>query len=153
LATQLFDQFQRAGHRLTRPRWAVLQVLQSHGEHLSLAEVLARGRKLYPGLSRATVYRTLELLTELGLIRPIYLGERGSRVVCVEGGHHHMVCLECGAAIHFDDCLIQDYEQTLGERTGFQIRGHLLEFYGVCRQCRQRSAVDCRESGAEANRA
>ena len=85
LATKL----KRAGYKLTAPRQAVEQVLEHEGEHLSPNEVLALGRQIYPQLSRATVYRTLDLLTDLGLVRPIYLGDNRQRYVTGQGGHHH----------------------------------------------------------------
>ncbi|MBC8254239.1 MAG: transcriptional repressor [Ardenticatenia bacterium] len=74
MADQLADRLRQEGYRLTAPRRAVLQVLKEGEEHLSPAEVLEQGRVTYPALSRATVYRTLELLTGMGLLRPIYLG-------------------------------------------------------------------------------
>jgi Fur family ferric uptake transcriptional regulator len=133
---ELADRLQQAGYKLTAPRRAVLQVLEA-GEHLGPAEVLERGRAIYPTLSRATVYRTLELLTELGVIRPIYLGDAGPCFTSAEGGHQHLVCSDCGAVIEFDECGVSELEQTLAEQLGFEIQSHLLEFYGRCRTCRE----------------
>lgn len=128
---------QSAGFKLTLPRQAVLEVLESSEGHLTPAEVLARAQSIYPSLGRATVYRTLELLTNLGVVRPIFLGERGVCLTLAEGGHHHLVCNDCGAVIEFDECTVGELEQELAQRLNFQIRGHLLEFYGLCAQCRQ----------------
>ena len=136
MATSLVDQLREAGYRLTEPRHAVLQVIEDAGQHLSPAEILQRGRVIYPDLGRATVYRTLDLLTELGILRPIYLGEGGSRIARVEGGHHHLVCLNCGSAVSFDECPIREMKQTLAQRFGFQVKGHMLELYGLCQDCR-----------------
>jgi Fur family ferric uptake transcriptional regulator len=137
MARNLGLRLQAAGYRLTAPRRAVIQVLESDNGHLSPAEVLRRGQRIHPKLSRATVYRTLEVLTSMGLMRPLFLGERGSQVTCVEGGHHHLLCLSCGRTIHFDDCLVQQVEELIATRVGFDIKSHLLEFYGVCRDCRE----------------
>ncbi len=136
MATSLVDRLREAGYRLTAPRRAVLQVLESAGQHLSPAEILQRGQAIYPDLGRATVYRTLDLLTELGILRPIYLGEGGSRIARVEGGHHHLVCLNCGSAVSFDECPIREMKQALAQRFGFQVKGHMLELYGLCQDCR-----------------
>lgn len=136
------ERLQGAGYRLTAPRQAVLQVVETEKGHLSPAEVLRRGQIIYPQLSRATVYRTLDILTDLGLLRPLYMGERGSQVACVAGGHHHLLCLACGRTTHFDDCLIQQVEQMIATRLGFQIKSHLLEFYGLCRDCRAHPSSD-----------
>ena len=132
----LTRRLQHAGFKLTPPRRAVLEALAGSDEHLTPGEVLARAQAIYPALGRATVYRTLDLLTSLGVVRPIFLGARGLCLTLAEGGHHHLVCSDCGAVIEFDDCPVQHLEQELSERLGFQIRGHLLEFYGVCGKCR-----------------
>ena len=132
LATKL----KRAGYKLTAPRQAVAQVLEHEGEHLSPSEVLALGRQIYPKLSRATVYRTLDLLTDLGLVRPIYLGDNRQRYVTGQGGHHHLVCVDCGAAFEFDGCQADRLGVMLSEQFQFEIHSHLLEFYGLCQTCR-----------------
>lgn len=128
---------QSAGYKLTLPRQAVLEVLESSDGHLTPAEVLERAQAIYPSLGRATVYRTLELLTSLGVVRPIFLGERGLCLTLAEGGHHHLVCSDCGAVIEFDECTVGELEPELAQRLNFQIRGHLLEFYGLCEQCHE----------------
>ncbi len=128
---------QTAGFKLTPPRQAVLEALESGDGHMTPAEVLERAQAIYPSLGRATVYRTLELLTSLGVVRPIFLGERGVCLTLAEGGHHHLVCSDCGAVIEFDECTVSELEQELAQRLNFQIRGHLLEFYGLCEQCHQ----------------
>jgi Fur family ferric uptake transcriptional regulator len=135
--TGLTAKLKRAGYKLTEPRLAVIQVLEQEDKHLSPEEVLALGQHIYPMLSRATVYRTLDLLTELGLIRPIYLGDTRQRYVTAQGGHHHLVCTDCGAAFEFEGCQANQLAAVLSERFGFEIHSHLLEFYGLCETCRQ----------------
>lgn len=134
--SKLADQLERAGYKLTPARRAVLQVLEGEDAHLTHAEVLARGQAIYPVLGRATVYRTLEILTGLGVVRPIFLGERGTCFARADGGHHHLICADCGAVIEFEECTVQELQQELAQRLNFLIRGHLLEFYGLCDQCR-----------------
>nr|MBC7245266.1 transcriptional repressor [Chloroflexota bacterium] len=144
------ERLQQAGYRITRPRRAVLQVLESEGEFLSPAEVLARGQAIYPALSRATVYRTLEILAQLGLLCMIHAGEARSRVACVEmhhRGHHLLLCVSCGNVIPFEECVVSDLEALLAQRLGFQIKGHLLEFYGLCEECRERQKAEVLEEG------
>lgn len=135
MSTRFARTVQSAGFKLTPPRQAVLEALESGDGHMTPAEVLGRAQAIYPGLGRATVYRTLELLTSLGVVRPIFLGERGVCLTLAEGGHHHLVCSDCGAVIEFDECAVGELEQELAQRLNFQIRGHLLEFYGLCEQC------------------
>ncbi len=134
----LADRLRETGHKITGPRRAVLHVLETAGQHVSPAEVLEQGRAIYPALSRATVYRTLDLLVDLGVLRPVCTGARGSQVVFVEGGHHHMICLDCGAVIHFDACAMDDLGQSLAERFGFQVKSHMLEVYGRCEDCQKK---------------
>jgi Fur family ferric uptake transcriptional regulator len=133
--SDLSARLRRAGYKLTAPRAAVIHVLENGGEHLSPAEVLALGRQTYPGLSRASVYRTLDLLSELGFIRPIMLGDTCQRYVASEGGHHHLVCSGCGAVYDFERCGVDRLAAALAEEYHFEIRSHLLEFYGLCQRC------------------
>ncbi|PWH20598.1 MAG: transcriptional repressor [Ardenticatenia bacterium] len=137
----LAEALRRAGYKLTAPRKAIIQVLEQEGEHLSSGEVLMLGRQIYPLLSRATVYRTLGLLTDLGLIRPILLKEKDTaqRYVTSEGGHHHLVCSTCGTVFEFERCNADYLAAELAERFDFQIRSHLLEFYGTCHACQMRT--------------
>jgi Fur family ferric uptake transcriptional regulator len=135
--TGLAERLKRAGHKLTAPRQAVVQVLEQEGAHHSPNDILAQGRQIYSKLSRATVYRTLNLLTDLGLIRPIYLHDTSQRYVTAQGGHHHLVCTDCGMAFEFEHCEAEGLAATLAERFRFEIHSHLLEFYGLCHICKQ----------------
>jgi Fe2+ or Zn2+ uptake regulation protein len=107
---------------------------------LNPAQIFAKAQAHYPGLGRATVYRTLELLTQLGLVRPIYVGEHGLTYIRAQGGHHHFVCARCGLFVDFDRCTADEIAADLAERFGFVISGHLLEFYGLCPHCKARGA-------------
>ena len=131
----LSDGLHRAGMRQTTPRLAVTRVLSRSPGHLSPAEILDRGRALAPTLNHATVYRILDALTELGLVRPLYLGDGIRRFSVVEQGHHHMVCSACRSVLEFDECELDGLWPVLAERFGFRMDGHLLEIYGLCRDC------------------
>ncbi|MEZ4682117.1 MAG: Fur family transcriptional regulator [Caldilineaceae bacterium] len=135
----LTQQLRIAGYKLTPARQAVLQVIEQEGEHLEPAEILVRAQVIYPAIGRATVYRTLELLTQLQIVRPIYIGEHGPTYIRAAGGHHHLVCSSCGIVIDFDQCVADQMAKDLTERFGFQIQSHLLEFYGHCAECQQGS--------------
>jgi Fur family ferric uptake transcriptional regulator len=125
------------GYKITPPRLAVLEVIQEKGEHLNPTEILAQAQALHPGIGRATVYRTLELLTQLGVVRPILLGEDGPTYIRAAGGHHHLVCSRCGLVVEFDQCMADEMAQDLRDRFGFRIDSHLLEFYGLCAACQE----------------
>lgn len=129
-----------AGYRITGARRAVLTVLQDSGGHLTSAEVLDQVESRAPSVSRASVFRTLELLTALSIIRPTYLESRTPTYVLLtpEGHHSHIICSHCNRIIELDNCQVDDLTAAFGERYGVRITGHLLEFYGVCAACEGR---------------
>ncbi|MBI3960006.1 MAG: transcriptional repressor [Chloroflexi bacterium] len=131
----LTTRLRAAGYRLTPARLAVLAVVETSHAHLTPALVLDEAKTHAPQIGRATVYRTLELLTELGVLRPIYLGDGGVYFIRAEGGHHHLVCTGCGQMVEFDECMAEEMIHDLQERFGFQIDSHLLEFHGRCPAC------------------
>jgi Fur family ferric uptake transcriptional regulator len=132
----LIKKLKKAGYKLTPARLAVIQVLETHaGGHLNHNQILEKGQKIYPKLSRATVYRTMELLVKLKLVRPLYLNDPTQRFVSATGGHHHLVCSGCGKIFEFDHCPVDQLANELSEKYDFQISGHLLEFHGLCESC------------------
>ncbi|MCB9100431.1 MAG: transcriptional repressor [Anaerolineales bacterium] len=133
----LANSLKKAGFKMTPARLAVIEVLENHPEHLSHNQILEEGQKVYTKLSRATVYRTMELLVELKLVRPLYLNDPTQRFVSASGGHHHLVCTNCDTTIEFDHCTADQLAKELAEKFDFQILNHLLEFQGVCAKCRQ----------------
>ena len=136
--TSFIERLRDAGYKITPPRLSVLEVIEQEGEHLDPAQILRRAQSIHPAIGRATVYRTLELLTQLNIVRPIYVGEHGPTYIRAEGGHHHLVCSTCGVVIDFDQCMAGDMMRDLKDRFGFQIQSHLLEFYGVCANCQDK---------------
>ncbi len=131
----LAQKLRAAGYRLTPPRLAVIEVLETYPEHLSHSQILEEGKKIYSNLSRATVYRTMDLLVELKVVRPLYLNDPTQRFVSAAGGHHHLICTRCMAIVEFDNCTVDQLSKELAERYNFKIRNHLLEFQGLCRHC------------------
>lgn len=131
----LVERLRLAGYKITPPRLAVLEVIRHMGEHLNPNEVLEQAKSIHPALGRATVYRTLELLTQLGIVRPIYVGESGPTYIRADGNHHHLVCARCGVVVDFDRCVADEMTEELTARFGFTVTSHLLEFYGFCPAC------------------
>jgi Fur family ferric uptake transcriptional regulator len=126
-----------AGYKITNARRAVLSVLHESGSHLTSADVLAQVEARDPAVGRASVFRTLEMLTGLGIIRPTYLEARSPAYVLMsEDGHHsHIVCTRCYNVIEVDDCFVESLSEELEARYNFRLTGHLLEFYGTCADC------------------
>ncbi len=127
------------GYKLTPQRLTVLKVLQDSEEHLSPAQVHHRGRALHPRLGLTTVYRTLELLTELGHVRRVHLEEGCNGYALSDSGHrHYLVCRQCHQVVEFAGCdsMITDFIAQVSRNTNFVIEEHLLEFVGLCPTCR-----------------
>ena len=91
--TSLKNALQQNGHRLTAARQAILEVLIVSGGHVSADQLAEMVRAQSPQVGRMTVYRTLELLSELGVIRPVYQGTGAAHYILMDDGHHHhLVC-------------------------------------------------------------
>ena len=117
------------GYKATPQRTAVLRALIAE-QHQSLEEIRSR----CPEVGLVTVYRTLDLLGELGVVRRLDFGD-GARYEIAEDHHHHMVCESCGDISEFEECPL-DPERLPVEDPGFEVRSHSLEVYGRCAQCR-----------------
>ncbi len=128
------------GLKVTRARMAVLQVLDTSPEHLKVAEVHQRARMLDPQVGLASVYRTMDLLEKLHLIKHVHVEHRHRHYARISEHHgHHLVCNGCGLVVEFNDCQLERLTRSLARRTKFRIEGHCVEFFGQCRKCRSRS--------------
>lgn len=136
LRRHFYEALRANGHRLTTARRAIVAALVTHDGHLSADELATAVRAAAPGTGRMTVYRTLDLLAELGLIRPVYLGTGAARYILLpDGRHHHLVCSRCDAVVEFDECALDGLNAHFGRRFQFEVQGHLLELYGLCVNC------------------
>jgi Fur family ferric uptake transcriptional regulator len=134
----LVDSLEAEGYRLTSARKVIAAAMVSSGGHCSADELVTLVREMTPGVGRMTVYRTLDLFCRLGLVRPFYPGTGAAHYALMDSGHHHhLVCSACGEIIDVEDCELEEIAQErIGDRFDFEIQGHLLEFYGLCSQCR-----------------
>ncbi len=127
----------RDARRLTGPRLAILKVLQDHPHPLSNKEIF----KLLAAeeCDLATVYRSVHLLEDLGLVTRFDFGDGVARFeVCRRDGaahHHHLVCTSCSAVVELDGCLALEWENRIARENGFRGVTHKLEFFGVCPRC------------------
>ncbi len=137
-AEHLSNSLTSSGYRLTSARRAIINALvESHG-HITADNLAALVREVSPQVGRMTVYRTLDLLCELGLIRPVFLGTGAGHYILLDGGsHHHLICNQCQRVIDFDRCGASKLAQTIGQQLNFQVQSHLLEIYGLCEKCRE----------------
>ncbi len=130
----LADRLRRAGQRATPQRLVILGALRP-GEHLSADEVFARVEPLLPGVNRSTVYRTLELFRDLGLVSETDLGAGVRQFEPLDGRHHHLVCHFCGARIELDDALVAPLREAIQARYGFAAGIDHLALFGRCAAC------------------
>lgn len=135
--TELGNALQQEGFRLTQARQHILAALVSSQGHITADDLYEVVHRDQPGIGRMSVYRTLELLSELGLIRAVYQGTGAAHYILLDNGHHHhLVCSNCGTTIEFDDCAVKKVEKSISRNYNFEIQGHLLEFIGRCSDCR-----------------
>lgn len=136
---EIIARLRQRGYKLTPQRRAVLNVIATSHEHLTPAAIYERGQQEQPGIGLVTVYRTLEILAELGVICEVNT-EGGSRSYLIRrapGHHHHLICSGCNTVVDFTTCDLGELEQRLSRKTGFKIEGHLLEFIGYCQKCQK----------------
>jgi Fur family ferric uptake transcriptional regulator len=128
---------------VTTQREQVAEVLFAAGGHLSVEDIeqLLRKRGLHVG--KATIYRTLDLLAQSGMIHERDFGEGFRRYERAPGHphHEHLICLRCGKVVEFANERLEKMKELIAAEYGFQHRHHRLEIYGVCRECQQREAA------------
>jgi len=125
------------GYKLTNARLTILGIIENSHGHITSTEILEQVSQIDPTIGRASVFRTLDMLTRLNIVRPSYIeGSQAPQYVLLpDGHHHHIVCTNCHRTIEFHDCGLEQMTETLEHRYNMQIRGHLLEFYGICHEC------------------
>lgn len=126
------------GYRITPSRRAVIAAALAQKGHFTVDDLATRCR----GAGRATVFRTIRLLTDLGVVCRVLFEDGSMRyTVSQRGHHHHVVCTGCGHVEDLDQCAIKDALRDLSEATGYEVEGHWLELYGRCAACRSKVTV------------
>ncbi len=138
--------FRDCGCRMTIPRQAIIDVLTNTSEHLSAEDIYLAVHKVYPAVGLTTVYRTLDLLAQIGMVFKFDFGDGRSRYELVEEGkkehHHHLVCTGCRRIIDYSDFieeevkLFRQVEESLSKKHNFKITTHQVQFLGRCSNCK-----------------
>jgi len=138
--------FQKNVFYLTLPREAILELLSRTSKHLSAKETYAYLLKKYPGIGLSTVYRTLNLLSQMGLINRLDIAKGQSCYEFRSGEkdkhHHHLICNKCGKIIDYRDFideeqkLVKEAKKKFAGKYNFQVQNYSIEFYGLCKDCR-----------------
>lgn len=138
---ELKRRLQERQYKMTPQRQTVLQVFIDHpDEHLSAEEVHLLLKQQSSEIGLATVYRSLELLSELGILQKLDFGDGRSRYEVnvtndKEHQHHHLICMQCGSVKGFAEDLLENLEKDISKKCNFKIRDHQVKFFGYCREC------------------
>lgn len=137
-APHAFAELERAGFRKGGARSAVVQYLAGQHCAVTAATIESALRDGVRGVGRASVYRVLEQLTELGLVSRVEVGQNMARFEAISPNgehHHHMVCDDCGTIVPFEDPALERSIQRLSERTDFTVSEHEVVLRGACGDC------------------
>ena len=139
-ATSFKEKLKEKGCKLTLQRRSVLDVLIEHGsEHLSTEEIYGEVKKKYPEIGLATVYRTVQLFEEMGIVDRLNFDDGCSRFELASEDsvhhHHHLICEKCNRVYEVEDDLLSEIEAEIERVYQFKIHDHNVMFYGVCKEC------------------
>jgi Fur family transcriptional regulator, ferric uptake regulator len=142
---QAVSRLRLAGHKVTPQRVAIIKIVLESTELLTPSALYDKVSQANPEIGEVTVYRTLNILSELGLVCMVHTGENTHSYIRRPPGHHdHLVCTECGKVVNFTNCNTSELEKRLTSETGFIIQKHRLDLYGKCRECWEKINLECR---------
>ncbi|WP_219836469.1 Fur family transcriptional regulator [Paenibacillus sp. R14(2021)] len=138
------QQLQSQGYKLTPQREATVRVLlENEEDHLSAEDVFMLVKDKAPEIGLATVYRTLELLSELHVVEKLNFGDGVARYDLRTDNnkhhHHHLICVQCGTMSEILEDWLGPLEERLEQEYGFTVLDHRLDFQGVCVNCRAKN--------------
>ncbi|HYA91056.1 MAG TPA: Fur family transcriptional regulator [Thermodesulfobacteriota bacterium] len=147
-ANLLKARISQEGLNATKQREEILNIFLNSSGHKSLAQIYAQVAKTDPKIGYTTVYRTMKLLTRLGLATQRKFGDSETRYEpASEGTHHdHLICLDCGRIIEFEDQTLEALQNGIAQRHRFKISHHRLELYGRCEECNRKKRTVRRKS-------
>jgi Fur family ferric uptake transcriptional regulator len=136
-ASRIVQALRRGGYRPTPSRRLVAGLVAEKMEPFSAADLLEQAKRSRPGVGRATIFRTLEILSSLRVIERLVLpdGSRGYIQCEPDEHHHHLVCTVCGRGVDIADGEIAALVDGIGRRHGYRLESHRLELFGVCPSC------------------
>jgi len=133
----MISRLSHKGYRMTPQRMMILEAVEAAEDHISAEEIYTAVCNRYPHLNISTVYRTLELLKEQGLVTETDMGDGRVRYHSIKKGHHHhLVCQKCGKVIDLDESALAPLKDALSKEYGFDADLKHLAIFGVCDKCR-----------------
>ena len=140
IAEKIYAAFDEVSQRSTRPRRLIaerLVELAVEGEDFTTDDLWQELRQAEPKMGRATVFRAVEKLVDLGILNRIEFADGTHHYrVCDGTHHHHLTCTQCHRVVEIDACLPREQLSAIGKQTNFEIEGHSLALFGRCEQCR-----------------
>ena len=139
-ASELSEALVDAGYRLTEQRRVIADLIASRAGHFTAGDLLADSRRRRLGVGRATIFRSVDVLADLGLIERLDLPDGGHAFVACSGPHHHhLVCSSCGRSTDIAATGLSAILRDVGARSGYRIGSHRLEVFGICPTCQAAS--------------
>lgn len=126
------------GYKVTPQRIAVYDILMNTKEHPTVEAIYNKLQPAYPTMSLATVYKSLEMFKDLNLVQELNVGEDKFRYDANIKPHPHVICTSCGRVEDVDDGLFFPLAEHVSLKTGYEITGQKLYFYGQCPDCKQK---------------
>jgi Fur family ferric uptake transcriptional regulator len=150
-AAAIVDALEHAGYRRTAPRRALAELVAARNGHFTADGLLAESRRRRLGVTRATVFRSLDVLADLRLVERLDLPTGGHAfVACEPVHHHHVVCSSCGRSTPVEDTGLERLAELIGRSTGYRVETHRLELFGLCPSCQATQADRTAEGDAPA---
>jgi Fur family peroxide stress response transcriptional regulator len=126
--------------RITPQRLAVLKILAKSVGHPSVEDIFKQVRPVFPTTSLATIYKTVNLLKEIGEVVELDFSEESNRY---DGNrpypHPHLICTKCKTIMDPDMATVEDLSKEIARKTGYEILNHRLDFFGICPRCQENS--------------
>ncbi|MBB6635481.1 Fur family transcriptional regulator [Cohnella thailandensis] len=149
------QQLQSQGYKLTPQREATVRVLlENEEDHLSAEDVFMLVKDIAPEIGLATVYRTLELLSEMHIVEKMNFGDGVARYdLRTESNkhhHHHLICVQCGSMTEIMEDWLTPLEEKLEAEYNFTVLDHRLDFTGICSKCRAKEEEQSKNDSGSA---
>lgn len=129
------DIIKNKGLRITPARVTVLKVLEDSLKPLDIASIYKEVSKRHVDADQATIYRIIENFIKKNLVLKLQLQEKKFYYEVKRAEHHHAICEKCGDVVDIARCSVKRTEKKIGERFGFKVKSHSLEFFGLCKNC------------------
>lgn len=140
--------FRGYGYRITEGRGVILNILARASKHLSAEDIYMQVHLNYPNIGLTTIYRTLDILANMGMVLKFDFGDGRARYELVgdpkKTHHHHLICTECNRVVDYTEFidkeikLLNETEEGLSKKYNFEIKSHLIQFHGICEKCRKK---------------